>query len=115
MAPPQPTTFSSRSHTTMKRLLALASAGFALVAAAPAHAAHSMSVGIADDRVLFAGGVMGDQAGTEGKGPRGDPRRASPQWSKVAPAPRSRTRPAGFDGADPSAAGYHWGRLDKAI
>src|SRR4051812_15945706 len=95
MAPPQPTAFSSRSHTTMKRLLALASAGCALVAAAPAHAAHSMSVGIADDRVLLAGGLMADQAVAEWKRLGVDTVRGSPSGARSLPAPAAgRARPA---------------------
>jgi hypothetical protein len=99
----------------MNRLLALLTAVFALVAAAPAHAAHSMSVGIADDRVLLAGGLTADQAVAEWKRIGVDTVRVFAQWNRIAPGTRSRSRPAGFDGADPASSGYHWGQLDAAI
>src|SRR3954467_2063797 len=98
MAPPQPLAFSLRSHTTMNRLLALLTAAFALVAAAPAHAAHSMSVGIHDDRLLLAGGLTADQAVAEWKRIGVDTVRVFAQWNRIAPGARSRSRPAGFAG-----------------
>src|SRR4051794_29556806 len=41
--------------------------------------------------------------------------RVSAFWSGAAPAAGSRTKPAGFNGADASDPGYSWGALDRVV
>jgi len=85
----------------------------ALLILLPAQAAHAASteVGIADDRILMAGGPAADQAVAEWRALGVDTVRIFALWSRIAPP----TRPAGFDGADPSSPGYFWGALDAAV
>jgi hypothetical protein len=94
----------------MKRLVPLLVTLFALV---PAHAASAKSteVGITDDRILLAGGARADRAVAEWKRLGIDNVRIFAEWGKIAP----KTRPAGFDGADPATPGYLWTYLDDAI
>ena len=85
----------------------------ALLILLPAQAARAASteVGIADDRILMAGGPAADQAVAEWRALGVDSVRIFALWSRIAPA----TRPAGFDGADPASPGYAWGPLDAAV
>jgi hypothetical protein len=99
----------------MKRLAALLVAIGALVAAAPAPAARHMSVGIADDRVLLAGGLLADKAVAEWKRLGVDDVRILAQWSRIAPKRGSLHPPSGFDAHDPASTGYHWETLDAAV
>ena len=41
--------------------------------------------------------------------------RVSAFWNGAAPNPSSRTKPAGFDGANPNDASYRWGALDRVV
>ncbi len=77
--------------------------------------AAGTEVGIADDRVLLAGGPQADRAVAEWQRLGVDVVRIYALWSRIAPAPDSRSAPAGFDAADPDAAGYQWGSLDQAV
>lgn len=94
----------------MKRLAPLLITLFVLV---PAHAASAKKteVGITDDRILMPGGTRADQAVAEWKKLGVDNVRIFAQWGKIAP----KTKPAGFNGADPAASGYAWGFLDGAV
>jgi hypothetical protein len=94
----------------MKRL---APALLALLLLLPAQAARAASteVGIADDRILLAGGPRADKAVAEWRALGVDSVRIFALWSRIAP----KTRPAGFDGADPASPGYFWGALDEAV
>jgi len=79
----------------------------------PVQTAHagSTEVGIADDRILMAGGRAADLAVAEWRAMGVDTVRIFALWSRIAPA----TRPAGFDGADPASPGYFWAPLDAAV
>jgi hypothetical protein len=86
----------------------------ALCHATTAHAAGPQ-LGIADDRVLLGGGAPAEQAVQEWAKLGVQQVRVTAMWNRIAPSPRSKTRPAGFNAADPSSAGYNWGALDNAI
>jgi len=94
----------------MKRLLPLLISLLALVPAATA-SAKSTEVGITDDRILIAGGERADKAVAEWKKLGIDNVRIFAHWSKIAP----KTRPAGFNGADPGSPGYLWAYVDAAV
>lgn len=94
----------------MKRLLPLLIALLVLVPAAAA-SARNTEIGITDDRILLAGGSKADKAVAEWKKLGVDNVRIFAQWSKIAP----RTKPAGFNGADPATPGYFWGAVDDAV
>jgi hypothetical protein len=93
----------------MKRLLPLLIL-LILVPTQPA-SAKSTEIGIADDRVLLAGGTRADKAVAEWRALGVDNVRIFAQWSKIAP----RKRPAGFNGADPASPGYFWVYVDAAV
>ena len=94
----------------MKRLLPLLMTLFALV---PAHAASAMSteIGITDDRVLLPGGPKADAAVAQWKKLGVDNVRIFASWKQIAP----RTKPPGFDGANPASPGYVWAFVDGAV
>jgi hypothetical protein len=94
----------------MTRLLPLLIALFVLV---PAHAASAKKteIGIADDRVLLPGGARADAAVAQWQKLGIDNVRIFASWGQLAP----KSKPAGFNGADPAAAGYQWGFLDGAV
>ena len=94
----------------MKRLLPLLIALLVLVPAAAA-SAKKTEIGITDDRILLAGGPKADAAVAEWKKLGVDNVRIFAQWSKIAP----RTKPAGFNGADPATPGYNWFYVDNAV
>jgi hypothetical protein len=94
----------------MKRLAPLLIALFVLVPAQAA-SAKKTEVGIADDRILLAGGTRADQAVAEWKKLGVDNVRIFAQWGKIAP----KAKPAGFNGADPASPGYLWTYLDDAV
>jgi hypothetical protein len=96
----------------MSRLLIAALAALVLLPAAPA-AASSTEVGIADDRILMPGGPTADRAVQEWSALGIDTVRIFALWSRLAPPGRS--KPAGFDAADPNSRGYAWFHLDGAI
>jgi hypothetical protein len=86
----------------------------ALGHATTAHAAGPQ-LGIADDRVLLGGGPAAQQAVQEWTKLGVQQVRVTAMWNRIAPSPRSKTRPAGFNAADPNAAGYNWAALDGAL
>jgi len=94
----------------MKRLAPLLITLFVLV---PAHAASAKKteVGITDDRILLAGGTRADKAVAEWKKLGVDNVRIFAHWGHIGP----KTKPAGFDGANPASPGYAWGFLDGAV
>ncbi len=94
-------------------MIRLVPALLALLILLPVQTAHAASteVGIADDRILMAGGPAADLAVAEWRAMGVDTVRMFALWSRIAPA----TRPAGFDGADPASRGYSWAGLDAAV
>jgi hypothetical protein len=85
-------------------------------APAPATAAPSMDVGIADDRVLQEGTPEEALAAVLAWKALGiDSVRIQARWVAHVPEPLARSRPAGFNPRDPESPGYHWGRLDRAV
>jgi hypothetical protein len=94
----------------MTRLLPLLICLFVLV---PAHAASAKSteIGIADDRILLPGGPLADAAVAQWRQLGVDNVRIFASWGQIAP----KTRPAGFNGADPDTPGYLWTYLDGAV
>jgi hypothetical protein len=81
--------------------LALATLLTLLVVAAPAHAAGSPQLGIADDRILLAGGPEADEAVADWKALGIQQVRIYALWSRIAgPSP---------------AAGSDWSQLDHAV
>src|SRR4051794_27397995 len=78
-----------------------------LAAALPAAASAGPLVGIADDRLLLAGGPPADRAVATWAADGVDVVRIFVQWDQVAPSPSARTRPAG--------AAYDFSRIDAAV
>ena len=95
-------------------ILPIAAALAALCHASAAHAAGPQ-LGIADDRILLGGGAPAAEAVQQWKTLGVQQVRINAMWNRIAPNPRSKTRPAGFDAADPSSPGYDWLPLDNAI
>jgi hypothetical protein len=97
--------------------LALAVLLTAVLAAAGASTAHAAGpeVGVTDDRLLLEGGADVDRVVGEWRANGVEVVRIFALWSRIAPAQHSERPPVGFDGADPGAPGYDWGRLDQAI
>jgi Cellulase (glycosyl hydrolase family 5) len=91
-------------------LLLLLMLGFA----APASAAGPQ-VGIADDRIMQAGGPAADKAIAEWKKLGIDDVRLLVYWNQIAPGDRSRTAPAGFDADNPNDPQYSWYVVDQAV
>ena len=83
--------------------------------AAPAARAAGPEVGIADDRVLLAGGAGADQAVADWAALGVDVVRVHAMWNRIAPGVNDTSAPAGFDPTDPDSPGYNWGFLDEAI
>ena len=102
------------TSTSRFALAALLAAVLAAAAASNAHAAGT-EVGVADDRVLLDGGARADRVVAEWRAQGVDVVRVFALWTRIAPAPGSAREPAGFDAADPNAAGYEWGPLDEAV
>jgi hypothetical protein len=97
---------------TLRALPALVAALLALTAPA-AHA--TAETGIADDRVLLAGGAQADAAVTAWADLGVDTVRIHAMWSRIAPDVTSTTPPASFDAADPNDPHYDFAALDAAI
>ena len=87
-----------RRSLTLRLFLALVAVAITGVAAAtPAHAARSMSIGIADDRVLLQGTDAEVAAATADWAKLGvDVVRIHAVWGAMAPATRSKTMPRGL-------------------
>jgi hypothetical protein len=86
----------------------------ALGHASVAHAAGPQ-LGIADDRILLGGGAPAIEAVQQWKATGVQQVRLNAMWNRIAPSPKSKKRPAGFNAADPNATGYKWLALDNAI
>jgi hypothetical protein len=81
-----------------------------LVLAAPGQAS-TPEIGIADDRILMAGGPLADRAVAEWSAMGVDTVRVFALWSRIAPA----RKPRGFHPDDPNDPNYAWFQLDAAI
>ena len=81
-----------------------------LVLATPADAS-SPEIGVADDRILMAGGPVADRAVAEWRHMGVDTVRIFALWSQIAPA----HKPTGFRPADPNDPRYQWFYVDTAI
>jgi hypothetical protein len=86
----------------------------ALCHTVPAHASGPV-LGIADDRVLLGGGPAAVDAVTQWAALGVQDVRVNADWNLIAPKARSKTRPKGFNAADPNSPGYRWGALDMAV
>src|SRR3954453_12667134 len=82
-----------------------------------AHSARAAgpALGIADDRILLGGGPDADKAVADWKALGIQQVRIYARWSQIAPGTKSKSKPKGFNGADPSSRGYAWLALDGAI
>jgi hypothetical protein len=81
-----------------------------LVLAAPARAS-TPEIGIADDRILMAGGPLADRGVAEWSAMGVDTVRVFALWSRIAPA----RKPRGFHPDDPNDPNYAWWQLDAAV
>jgi hypothetical protein len=87
----------------------------AVLVPAPPAVAVGPEIGIADDRVLISGGPAADRAVASWRALGVDTVRIFASWSRIAPAPTARRRPAGFDAADPHSPHYAWSALDAGV
>jgi hypothetical protein len=80
-------------------------------------AAHASgpALGIADDRVLLGGGPAAEAAVKQWAGLGIQQVRITAMWNRIAPHPRSKAKPKGFNPSDPAATGYNWAALDAAV
>lgn len=88
----------------------------ALMAPAAASADRSAELSIMDDQLLL--GESQADVDREMRIFRSlgvDRVRVSAFWSQLAPAPQSRTKPAGFDGRNPGDPRYAWAPLDRVV
>jgi hypothetical protein len=84
--------------------------------ATSAHAARSMSIGIADDRVLIKGSDAQASSAVRAWSDLGiDVVRIHAVWGTMAPQLQAKKMPAGFDPRDPNSPMYNFSRLDRAI
>jgi hypothetical protein len=98
------------------RLVLALACGAVLAAPAPATAAPTLDVGMADDRVLFQGDDLEAlEAVTEWKSIGIDAVRVHARWVAHVKDPHSRRIPANTSWRDPDSPGYHWHRLDRAV
>jgi hypothetical protein len=90
----------------------------ALLAGALTHSplarAAGPEVGVGDDRVLLAGGKKADKMVAEWAADGVDTVRIYASWGRIAPSPKAKKVPKGFDPTDPNA-GYNWYPYDLAI
>jgi len=88
----------------------------ALVLPAAAAADRSAELSIMDDQLLLgASQEKIDQEMRIFRSLGADRLRVSAFWNQLAPAPQSRTKPAGFDGKNPDDPGYAWAPLDRVV
>jgi hypothetical protein len=105
-----------RPSQGLRLCLTLITLAIAFAAAAPAHAARSMDIGIADDRVLLKGTDAEATAAVEQWQKLGiDTVRIHAVWGTIAPDNKAKKMPAGFDPRDPNDLHYNFGPLDRAI
>jgi hypothetical protein len=86
----------------------------ALLHPSPAHASGP-ALGIADDHVLLGGGAAAEEAVKSWAGLGVQQVRVTAMWNQIAPSARSKSRPKGFDAANPASPGYKWAALDGAV
>src|SRR5436309_9565129 len=79
----------------------------AIAAVLPAAATAGPLVGMADDRVLLAGGPAADQAVAAWAADGVDVVRIFAQWDEASPSPSAHKRPAGV--------AYDFSRIDAAV
>ena len=96
-------------------LLSLAALAASTALAAPAHGASTMDVGVADDSQLFTDDRSAQAAVAEWQAAGVDTVRVIARWGVHAPAVNERTKPAGFDAANPDDPRYDWRVLDRAV
>jgi hypothetical protein len=95
---------------------ALAAVLVALAAGAvPAHAAQSLRIGIADDRVLVHRPATAASTVAQWKALGIEVARIHVRWVSIAPAPGARHAPDSFRASDPGDLHYNWGAIDHAI
>src|SRR3954451_18032267 len=94
-------------------LLLVVLAGGALVT--PAAGAAGPETGIADDRVLLAGGAAADDAGAQWAALGVDVVRPPALCPLAPPAVAATAPPAAFDAADPDSPGCSWAALAESI
>lgn len=106
-----------RIPLTLRLSLVLLALAIGLGAGATsAQAARSMTIGIADDRVLLKGSDAHATRAVDHWAKLGiDVVRVHAVWGAIAPEMRSKTMPAGFDPRDPNSPRYNLGALDRAI
>jgi Cellulase (glycosyl hydrolase family 5) len=98
------------------QLAVLAAAVALLAPAASAHAARNADVSIMDDQLLLGRSQSYiDQQMRIFQGLGIDRIRVSAFWNGAAPDASSRTKPAGFNGANASDPRYRWGALDRVV
>ncbi|MFL6252465.1 MAG: cellulase family glycosylhydrolase [Actinomycetes bacterium] len=94
----------------------LAAAALLLAPAAAAHAARNAEVSIMDDPLLLGrsqGHIDNQMRIFRNLGV--DRVRVSAFWNGAAPNAGSKTKPAGFDGSNPSDPRYQWSALDRVV
>lgn len=96
-------------------LLTLLTISLALALSAPALAAPSLQVGIADDGVTQRTPALAPEVIPQWRSKGADVARLLVIWAYVAPDSERMTRPSGFDPADPNAPGYNWAPIDQAV
>jgi hypothetical protein len=83
--------------------------------AVPAQGAHSLRIGIADDRVLLYRPANAAATIAQWKAMGIDVVRIHVRWVSIAPAPLAHRPPRGFHASDPDDPHYNWGALDRAV
>jgi hypothetical protein len=82
-----------------------------LLAQSPGAAAHGLRVGLADASFSSIDAAVRDEWLARARDARAELVMLSAPWSTIAP----RSRPAGFDPADPADPSYDWSNLDAAV
>jgi hypothetical protein len=101
------------TRRTLRVLLLMLAA--LLLTAAPSQADRSADLGFEDPAVAPGPAPDADQVMSRWAGLGVQWVRVQAFWDAVSPNSRSRTRPAGFDVANPNSPGYDWSSLDRAI
>ncbi|WP_205698396.1 hypothetical protein [Conexibacter sp. SYSU D00693] len=101
-----------RSRAAWAAVALLAAAGAGPAAAADA---ASLEVGMADDRLMFAGPASAHETARTWAHMGVDSVRLHVRWVAVAPSPGARSKPRGFDDADADDPRYRWAYIDHAV
>jgi hypothetical protein len=109
--------FSSVMHRVPRlTVLALAALTAALALPAPALAARGAEVSIMDDQLLLGRSqAFIDRQMAIFSSLGVDRVRVSAFWNGNAPSPTARSKPGGFDAANPADPRYRWGALDRVV